>query len=248
METTTIDCPDGTAEAWLALPAYAVGPVPGVLFLMDAYGLRPQIATMMERIASWGYAVLAPNLLYRSGSVAEVAPTVDLREPGRRDEVFAQVRPRLAALTPERAAGDHAAYVAALRDLPQVAASGIGLTGYCMGARHALGLACAHPGDVAAVGGWHGGGLATTEPDSPHRGLGSARAAFAFGHAEGDRSMPPEAVERLGAALSEAALTFSNEVFPGPHGYTMADTSAYSPEADALHWERLEALFAAHLR
>lgn len=246
METVRLEVGDRPCEAYLSLPG-GDRPVPGVLFLMDAFGLRPQLATMTDRIASWGYAVLAPNLFHASGTVAALAPTRDLREPGARQQFLRSASGRVSALTPAAAADDMTTYLRFLQAHPRVTDGALGLTGYCMGARHALVVACDHPQEVAAVGGWHGGRLATDAPGSPHLRLGSARAAFAFGHAQGDRSMLAADVERLGAALAGAGLAFSNEVFPGPHGYTMADTSAYSAAADALHWQRLEALLASHL-
>ena len=75
-------------------------PGPGVLLFIDAIGLRPQIEQMADRIASWGYTVLAPNTLYRSGTAAETSPAGDLRAPGAREEFFEQVGPRLARADP----------------------------------------------------------------------------------------------------------------------------------------------------
>lgn len=245
METLQITAADGTAEAHLARPDGG-GEHPGVLLLIDAIGLRPQIDTMMQRIASWGFVVLAPNTLYRSGTAAETSPTTDLRRPGQREAFFEHAMPRVGTLMQADVAGDLAAYVATLTDLDGVAGDRVGVTGYCMGARMALVAGCTLP-QVAAVGGWHGGGLAAEDEHSPHRGLGAARAAFSFGHAQDDSSNPPEAVARLGAALEAAGLEHRNEVFPGPHGYTMADTSMYSPEADARHWSALEALLRGSL-
>ena len=130
---------------------------------------------------------------------------------------------RVRALTPEHLAADAPAYLAALCE--RCADGPVATTGYCMGARLAVRTATAHPDDVVAVGGFHGGGLATEDDNSPHLGLGSARAEFVFGHADHDRSMPPEAVGRLGEALSAAGLLFINDVYAGaPHGYTMNDT------------------------
>ena len=193
--TTTIEipAPDGTAEAYLAGPAD--GSRPGVLFFMDAIGLRPQIGQMAERIAGWGYTVLAPHVFYRDGRAADLAPDGPLDTDEKRQAFFAGVTPRVRGLTTDLAKPDIAAYVEALR--ARCAPGPIGTTGYCMGARLAVRTATGHPGDVAAAGGFHGGGLATDAADSPHAGLGEARAEFVFGHADHDASMPPEAVGRL---------------------------------------------------
>jgi carboxymethylenebutenolidase len=236
----------GVAEAYVARPASGSGP--GVLFFMDAIGVRPRIAEMCDRIASWGYVVLAPNLFYRDGDVEAVGPHTDLRQPGEREGFFKEAMPRVGGLTVERVVPDVAAYVDALRGLEGVTDGPIGVTGYCMGARLALRAATGHPDDVAACGGFHGGGLVTDAPDSPHAGLALARAEFVFGHADNDGSMPPEAVEALGAELAAHGLVASNEVYPGaPHGYSMSDTSMYDEGATERHFTELRALFARTL-
>jgi carboxymethylenebutenolidase len=202
---------------------------------MDAHGLRPQIQEMLERVAGWGYTVVAPNVFHRDGTVAEL---IDERE-----HVFDRVK----GLTPDQLLADTPAYLAALRE--RCADGGVGTTGYCMGARLAVRTATAHPDDIAAAGGFHGGGLATEDDTSPHRGLPHARAEFVFGHADNDKSMPPEAVGRLGEALSAAGLLFINDVYAGaPHGYTMNDTPKYHEEAAERHYRVLEELFARTLR
>lgn len=215
---------------------------PGVLLFMDAFGLRPQIEAMADRIASWGYVVLAPNTLYRSGRVAKVSPPADLRDPDTVAKVFARVMPMVGRLDGAAAAVDVPAYVAALRALPQCAPGAIGVTGYCMGARLAT-RAAGLDASIAACGGFHGGRLATDDPDSPHRGLSHARAAFVYGHADEDAGMDAEAQSRLDAALVEAGVRHTTAVYPGArHGFTMADTGAYDAQAAQRHYAELEAL------
>jgi carboxymethylenebutenolidase len=238
-----IATPDGTAEAYLT------GSGPGVLFFIDAIGLRPQIEQMCDRIAGWGYTVLAPNTLYRSGTAAETSPTGDLRAPGAREAFFEQAGARIGALTSTRLARDIPAYLAALREHSAGGDGGlVGVVGYCMGARLAVRASGIDPA-VVAVAGFHGGGLVTDDADSPHLALSSSRAEFVFGHADNDRSMTPEAVDRLGRALADAGLTATNEVYPGSrHGYSMADTSMYDEAGAERSFEALEALHARTLR
>jgi carboxymethylenebutenolidase len=232
--------PDGTAEAYLT------GSGPGVLLFIDAIGLRPQIERMCDRIAGWGYTVLAPNVLYRSGTAAETSPTGDLRAPGAREEFFQHTGPRIAALTTERLEGDIPTYLAALRE--HAHGSEVGVVGFCMGARLAVRAASLDP-EVVAVAGFHGGGLVTDAPDSPHIGLPAARAEFVFGHADNDRGMPPEAVEKLAQALADAGLTAKNEIYPdSPHGYSMDDTSMYHRPGAERSFDELRALLDRTLR
>jgi carboxymethylenebutenolidase len=237
--TLELDLPDGTAEAYLT------GSGPGVLLFIDAIGLRPQIERMCDRIADWGYTVLAPNTLYRSGTAAETSPDGDLRAPGAREEFFQHTGPRMAELTTERLEGDIPAYLAALREHSD--GTEVGVVGYCMGARLAVRAANLDP-EVVAAAGFHGGGLVTDDPDSPHVGIPQAHAEFVFGHADNDRGMPPEAVERLGRVLSDAGLTATNDIYPeSPHGYSMADTSMYHEPGAERSFEELQALLGRTL-
>lgn len=241
-----VPVPGAAAEAHLSLPPAGHGP--GVLLVMDAIGLRPQIAAMCERIAGWGYVVLAPNVFHRDGTVDELAPTEDLRTPEGREAVMGRAMPRVRALTSDLSRPDVHAYLTALRGLDAVDDGPVAVTGYCMGARIALRAAGDHPDVVAACGGFHGGGLVTDEPDSPHLSVATARAELVFGHADHDRSMPPEAVATLGAALADAGLTATNEVYPdAPHGYTMADTAMYQEAGAERHFRELEALLSRRL-
>jgi carboxymethylenebutenolidase len=237
-----IETPDGPADAYLAGGEGR----PGVLFYMDAIGLRPRIEDMADRIASWGYAVLAPNVFHRDGRAAELAPTEDLRQPANRKAFFPGAMARVRALTPARSNPDAGLWMSEL--LAHTAGERVAVTGYCMGARLAVRTTALFPDTVVACGGFHGGGLATDDADSPHRVLGNAHAEFLFGHADHDPSMPRAAVERLGAALDAAGLTATNEVYAGAaHGYTMADTDVYDEAATERHFAELEALLARTL-
>ena len=243
----------GPVEALVARPTGAADPGgpsgthPGVLFLMDAIGLRPQLARMAQRIADHGFVVLVPHLFHREGSAGELAPRGDLTDPGAREAFFADAMPRVGRLTADLARADLVDHLAALRDLEGVAPAEVGVTGYCMGVRLALRAAGLDP-QVVAVGGFHGGGLVTDDADSPHLALATARAELVLGHADHDPSMPPEAVAALGEAIAAAGLRASNEVYAGAaHGYTMADTSSYDPDAAERHFTELLSLFDRRL-
>lgn len=242
-QTIEIKTADGVAEAYLT----GEPGKPGVLFYIDAIGLRPQIEDMADRIASWGYVVLAPNVFYRVGRAADLAPKGDLREPGAREEFFASgVMDRVQGLTPDLSGPDAEAWVAALAE--HAGDGPIGVTGYCMGARLAVRTAGQFPGTVAAVGGFHGGGLVTDQPDSPHRAIPGSTAEYVFGHADQDRSMPVEAVQALEETLQEAGRPHVNEIYEGaPHGYTMADTSTYHEQGAERHYRALQDLLARTL-
>jgi carboxymethylenebutenolidase len=242
-QTITIAAPGGPAEAYLTGEAGR----PGLLFFVDAIGLRPQIESMADRMASWGYTVLVPHVFYRDGTAAELAPEGDLREAGAREAFFGSgVMDRVRSLTSDLSTADNESWLSALRG--HCAPGPVGTTGYCMGVRLAIRLAGQFPADVAAVGGFHGGGLVVDGLDSPHLAIAASRASYSFGHADQDRSMPPEAVTTLGASLDAAGRPAVNEVFAGaPHGYSMADTSAYDHEAAERHFTALRTLLETTL-
>jgi carboxymethylenebutenolidase len=235
--TVEIQTPDGTADAYLSRPDDERHP--GVLFVMDAIGLREVIAEMTERIASHGYVVLAPNVFYRAGR-APVIPLPDLSEPDARGSYFQKLRPLMDQLTPEAIERDGKAY---LEYLAGVASEPFAITGYCMGARVGMRIAAADPNRVAALAGFHGGGLATDGPDSPHLLAEQLQAEVYFGHADNDHSNSPEQIATLERALEDAAVSYRSEVYPDAvHGYTMADMPAYSEEHRERHFGELFAL------
>lgn len=246
---TSVDIPtqDGTADAYLAHPDDD-SPHPAVLLYMDAFGLRPNLKKMADRLAENGYTVLVPNVFYRHGR-APLVELPDFIDPSERPELFQKIMPLMRALTPERVDRDAEAYLRRLEDCPQAADGPVGVTGYCMGARLALRTAGAHPDRVAAMAGFHGGRLATDTPDSPHLVADRITAEVYFGHADQDSSMPPEQIERLDKVLTEAGVRHRSEVYSGAqHGYTQADTSSYHPEAAERHWRELLALLDRTLR
>jgi carboxymethylenebutenolidase len=237
-QTIDIETPDGVADAYLTRPE-GDERLPGVLLIVDAYGLRPQIAEMAERIAAGGYVVLAPNVFYRAGR-APVVPLPDFSDPDARGAFFPKIMPVIGQLTAGALERDGGAY---LDYLDGVATGPYAITGYCMGARVALRIAAAYPERVAAVGGFHAGRLVTDDPDSPHLLAGRLQAELYFGHADNDRSNTAEQIAVLDQALTDAGVRHRSEVYEGAiHGYTMADTPAYSEEAAERHYRELNAL------
>jgi carboxymethylenebutenolidase len=233
--TLEINTPDGIADAYLTRPDDDERH-PGVLLVMDAFGLRPRIEEMADRIAGRGYAVLTPNVFYRAGR-APVLPFPDMSQEGARAEFFKGVRPLLDQLTPDHVAADGGAY---LDELGEVADEPFAVTGYCMGARLAWRIAAAHPDRVAALAGFHAGGLVSDDAQSPHRSAGALRAEVYFGHADRDPSNSAEQIATLDAALDDAGVRHRTEVYAGAgHGYTMADTPVYDEQACERHFAAL---------
>jgi carboxymethylenebutenolidase len=235
-EHVSIRTEDGVADGYLARPADDDGRRPGVLLLVDAFGLRPQIEQMADRIAERGFVVLAPNVFYRHGR-APVLPMPNLEDPQSRGPFMERIRPMMQELTPELIASDSWGY---LDFLAGVARGPFAITGYCMGARLGWRIATAHPDRVVALAGFHGGGLVTNDEDSPHLSAGELTVEAYFGHADNDQSMTRENIAALEQALDEADVSYRSEVYEGAaHGYTMADTAMYNEAAAERHYGAL---------
>jgi carboxymethylenebutenolidase len=238
MSGTTIDVttPDGVADSYLARPDDGEGH-PGVLLIMDAFGLRPQIERMADRIAERSFLVLAPNVFYRAGH-SPVVSIEGMEDPEKREAVIARVMPMVADLTTERIVADGSSY------LDRLAAEGAGgpvaIAGYCMGGRLGWRLAVAYPDRVAALGCFHTGGLVSDHEDSPHLGAAEIEAELYLGFADQDKGATPEQIAKVEQALEAAGVAYRAEVYEGAmHGYTMADTPAYDEAAAERHFEEL---------
>ena len=238
-EIVELETPDGVANAYLARPD--AEPHPGVLFIPDAFGLRPAIEQMVDRLAAAGYVVLAPNVYYRAGRT----PVEDLLGPPggeRPPDAFRTVLPLIQELTPTRVAGDGAAYLDALASA--AAPGNVAVAGYCMGGRLAWRIAATRPESVAALAAFHTAGLVGDDADSPHRSAARLKPVEAyFGFADEDPGMTLEQLATLERALDSAGVQYVAEVYAGArHGYAVPDAAAYDEAAAERHFRELTAL------
>jgi carboxymethylenebutenolidase len=248
VRTSTVDIttPDGTADAILVAPDDNRHH-PGVLFYQDAFGPRPRLEEMAGHIASQGYVVLVPNVLYRQGR-APLLDTTQLKDPEVRGRLIEVLRPWMAKLTPELAMRDADAFLDFLAAHDQVSDGPVGVTGYCMGGALALRTAAHRPAQVAAAAAFHPARLATDAADSPHLLVDRMQAEVYVASADQDKGMPPEQQRRLDDALTEAGVTHVCEQYDGAtHGFTMSDTAVYDEAATERHWDALLSLFARTL-
>jgi carboxymethylenebutenolidase len=183
--------------------------------------------------------VLTPNLLYRGGR----APQFDLSgigDPERRGEVIGRIMPFVAGLTAGKLVSDAESYLDFLDGLDGIAPGPVVIVGYCMGGRNALLTIEAYPERVKAIASFHGARLASDQSDSPHHNVGTITGELYLAFADNDHSMPAEQIEKLTAALDAAGVRYTSEVYKGAeHGFAMADTAAYSEEAEKRHWVNL---------
>ena len=238
----SITTPDGECPVVLATPDGA-GPWPGIVMYPDAGGARPALRDMAARLASLGYAVLLPDVYYRNGRWAPFDMRTVFADEAERNRLFAMMK----AITPEVVAADAAAFFGYLAGRPEVAGGGFGTTGYCMGGRTSLMVAGRLPERVAAAMSFHGGGLVSDGPDSPHLLADRIRAAVYVGAAENDPSYTPEQSETLDAALTAAGVEHVIEWYPAAHGFAVTDNGPYDEAAAERHWRAMETFFGSHL-
>jgi len=238
----SIETPDGTAEGFFVMPQS--GQHPGVLLWPDVAGLRDAYTTMATRLAGDGYAVLAVNQYYRTGQL----PLLSSFDEWRTDEGRARIAPMREAITARGIASDGAAFVAWLDRQPEVDKQRkLATTGYCMGGPFTFRTAAAAAERVGLIASFHGGGLVTDEPDSPHTLLAQMKAAALICIAQNDDERQPEAKETLRQAAEQANLAAEIEVYPAQHGFCAIDSPVYDEAQAERAWTRLLASLAAHL-
>jgi carboxymethylenebutenolidase len=235
----TITTPDGTCDAYFVHPAS--GTAPGVLLWPDIFGLRPAMRQMGKRLAESGYSVLVVNPFYRT----KKAPTA---EQGAATPI-ATVMPLAQSLNPTTHMSDAKAFVAWLDRQPSVAKNRkIGTQGYCMGGPMAFRTAAAVPDRVGAVATFHGGGLVTSAPDSPHLQAAQSTAQFLIAIAASDDQRAPTDKTTLEDTFEKAKLPAEVEVFEGTaHGWCPPDSSVYNEPQAEKAWTRLLALYGKAL-
>ena len=251
-KSVEIKMPDGTCDAVFIHPAS--GTHPGVLVWPDAFGLRPALRELGKRLAAEGYAVLVPNPFYRvaKAPVLDMA-TFNFANPADRTKL----QPLMGSVNaPGNPGKDAVAYIAYLDAQPQVdKGKKIGTQGYCMGGPLVMRTAAAVPTRVGAGASFHGGGLVTDTPQSPHLLIPKMRARMYFGVAINDDERQPDAKDKLRMALAEAKVQGEVEVYPKAlHGWCMPDMPVqagqppiYNKDDAEKAWAKLLALYKAAL-
>jgi carboxymethylenebutenolidase len=239
-----IKTPDGVADAYLYAPEPG-GAWPGVIMYVDAMGVRGTFQDMARRLAGEGFAVLLPNVYYRSGRLP--LADHDLNITDEKDK--AVIQQLMGKLTPEAMRKDGAAYVDALAGESVVKRGKVGVVGFCMSGAMAVRTAAVRPDRVGAAASFHGGRLATDDPESPHRLAPQIKAQLYFGFATEDQSMPEEAIKKLRAALDDAGARYASDVYDGArHGWVVKDHRMYNPAQAERAWKHMLALFKEALR
>jgi carboxymethylenebutenolidase len=234
----TIKTPDGTADCYFVHPA--TGTAAAVLVWPDIFGLRPSFRQMGKRLAQSGYSVLVVNPFYRTRK----APTA---EKGAATPIQ-QVIPLAQGLNETTHTTDARAFIAWLDQQPSVNRNRkVGTQGYCMGGPITFRTAAAVPDRVGAAASFHGGGLVTNTPNSPHLQVAQTKAQLLIAIAENDDSRAPNEKNVLKETFAKANLSAEIEVYPAAHGWCPPDSTVYSEPQAERAWTRLLALYGKAL-
>src|SRR5690242_7902366 len=234
-----VPTPDGTADGYFVHPAS--GTAPGVLVWPDIFGLRPAFRQMGKRLAESGYAVLVVNPFYR----VKKAPTA----PAGGATPIGDVRPLAQGLNETTHMTDAKAFIAWLDRQPSVDGSRkVGTQGYCMGGPIAFRTAAAVLERVGAVASFHGGGLVTDAPNSPHLQAAKTKAQFLIAIAANDDARSPNDKTTLKETFAKANLPAEIEVYTdAAHGWCPPDSQVYNEPKAEKAWSRLLALYGKAL-
>jgi carboxymethylenebutenolidase len=233
----------GSCEGFLYCPE-GTGRWPGIICLTDIGGIRPANREAAERLAQQGYAVLLPNVFYRTGRTP-LQPVLRTLTPEAMKQRMAELTQ---PLTPEGMEDDASTYLAFLRSQDCVREGMMGVVGYCFTGKMALHTAAAQPDTIAAAASFHGGGLFTDAPTSPHLTLPRIKARLYFAHATNDRSMPADAIAKLDQALESWGGKYESEIYKDAyHSWTASDSPVYNPPQAERAFQKLLELMAETL-
>jgi carboxymethylenebutenolidase len=234
----------GASDSALFYPE-GKGPWPAVLVWTDILGLRPVFREMGSRLAAQGYVVLVPNPFYRSAKAPVVSGSFDFSNPADR----AKIMPMAHVLTADALTSDAKSYVTFLDTQPQTDKKNkMGVQGYCMGGPPAFRTAAIRPDRIGAVATFHGGGLVTDKPDSPHLLIPEMKAEALCCVADNDDKRDPSAKDKLKEAFAAAHVKATVEVYEGcNHGWTVRGSQVYNEAGAERAWSELMALYKRNL-
>jgi carboxymethylenebutenolidase len=244
MSKIDIKTQDGVCPSYVFRPQEVTGPWPAVLVFMDGVGIRPAMLEVGERLATYGYFVLLPDLFYRSGPYAPMDARGVFSDPDKRKVLTEKF---FALATQANVTRDVRSFLDYLAAQPDVKAGGVGTTGYCMGGPLSLTAAGTYPDRIVAAASYHGGRLATDSSESPHLLAPKMKARVYVGGATDDPSFTDEAKARLEEALSNAGVDHKIETYAAKHGWVLRDTPVYDAAACERHWQTMTDLFSATL-
>jgi carboxymethylenebutenolidase len=231
MSETKVDvkAADGTAEGFLFTPSSGTGPWPGVVYLTDIMGVRPAYHALAQRLADQGFVVVMPNVFYRGTKL----PVLDFVPQMGEERTMKRMGELFQSLPADKMGPDGAAYADWLLAQKNVKPGKVGVVGYCFTGSMTMRTAAEAPQKIAAAISFHGGGLYTDQPNSPHKLLPKIKGSVYAGHAKEDRSMSAEAIVKFEAALKEWGGKGGSETYDALHGWCIPGRPEIYKESEA---------------
>jgi carboxymethylenebutenolidase len=227
---TFVACPDGA------------GPWPGIIFYMDAPGIREELRNMTRRIAKQGYYAVLPDMYYRLGTLR-----FDLAR--RDDGMFQCMMAAMNSLSNAMVMDDTAGLIGFIDAQDKAKAGPLGCVGYCMSGKHITNAASHFPHRIAAAASLYGVGIITDQEDSPHLKLDKVKGELYYAFAEHDRSVPAQLPGQLQDLLKKHKVKHELKTFPGTeHGFAFAERPVYNTLAAEETWDKMFALWARTLK
>ncbi len=235
---------DGSCRSFVFRPA-GVGPWPAVLVFMDGVGIRPAMLELAERLSTYGYFVLMPDLFYRSGDYEPMNAATVFVVPEQKKRLYEHF---FAKAPLPNLMSDTQFFLDYIAAQPDVKPGPVGTTGYCMGGAASLSAAGTYPDRISAAASYHGGRLATDAPDSPHLKAPTTTARVYVAGAIEDASFPDDMKVRLEAAYTAAGVPHLIETYQAKHGWVLRDFTIYDQAGEERHWQTLVGLMDATLK
>lgn len=233
-----IKTPDGNCDAHFVHPKS--GASAAVLVWPDIFGLRDAFRQMSTRLAEEGYAVLTVNPFYRVQKAPTAPPNPNFGDPATREALF-KLAGTLNATTHNSDANTFVTWLDAQSQVDK--RRKIGTEGYCMGGPIVMRTSAARADRIGAGCSFHGGGLNTANPDSPHLLIPKMKSSMLIAIAENDDKQNPTSKDILRKAFDDAKVPAEIEVYAAQHGWCSIDSQVYNKEQAEKAWARKMELY-----
>ncbi len=231
--TIQLDSPDGKMDAYVGCPKEG-GPYPGIVVLMEAFGVNSHIKDVTDRIAREGYVAITPDLFYR--------------EPERITVPYEEIQKAVGFMNRLQDLKVMEDVGVAISYLKSQSSPTIGVTGFCMGGRFTYLAAAHHNKDLKAAVSFYGGSIPSGSP-SPLERSGEIACPIQLFFGEKDHLIPADVRAKIKKALTDGGKQFSMDVYPeAGHSFFCDDRNSYQANATKDAWEKTKAFFAKHLK
>ena len=222
-------------DAYLSLPA-ASGRYPGVIVIMEAFGLVEHDKDIARRFAAEGYVAIAPDLYTREGTPEPNMDAIMKTMFGQKDS---------------QSIGDLVAAATYLKSQPESNGK-VGAIGFCSGGRQTLMLACQNDVLDAAVDSAGGFIIHDATPERPVQPIDmvsnlSCPLMGTFGLEDGNPN--PEHAKLLEAELEKHGKTYELYMYSNAgHAFFADYRDSFRPGPAADMWHRVVLFYEKYLK